>query len=346
MPSYADLNGTPTAPSPINAAYYSVDNPGPTVSILSPPQRTRGGGPPATTSSPLVSKMIKFTPQRTRAAAHKYEALANKELTVKLSALPAKLQPTLSEFDLEGEGFIDTAELGRAAQLYQQHKSRRGYEWIRALLLVACLLAGGFLVSISTIYVMQAKTQSEPVQMASSSGFQLTDAGVSFNRSISYAAASVNATSIPIESLLNVRPLVLHALSHLSLKLATDDGTSEDIFYTVTGFEKMGQQRLILWTNRPDEWVVVVPGRAYRIVAAQDSGVKPTAEDILGSNGGLIGVDSPDAAASAAMFSGHVSESDLWDDAVTHSEFPTAEFDITELYSYDHQADSSRRPSP
>lgn len=200
MPSYADLNGTPTAPSPINAAYYSVDNPGPTVSILSPPQRTRGGGPPATTSSPLVSKMIKFTPQRTRAAAHKYEALANKELTVKLSALPAKLQPTLSEFDLEGgkyaaatasahletrmsaasydanlrlleshhctahlppsEGFIDTAELGRAAQLYQQHKSRRGYEWIRALLLVACLLAGGFLVSISTIYVMQVKNQA------------------------------------------------------------------------------------------------------------------------------------------------------------------------------------------
>jgi hypothetical protein len=46
--------------------------------------------------------MLKFTSEHTKAIAHKYEALANKESSVKLSALPAKLQPTLSGFDIEG----------------------------------------------------------------------------------------------------------------------------------------------------------------------------------------------------------------------------------------------------
>lgn len=50
-----------------------------------------------------------------------------------------------------------------------------------------------------------------------------------------------------------------------------------------TGFEKVGRQRLVLWTNRPDEWVLLVPSHAYRIVSAPGSGDKPKAQDIIGA---------------------------------------------------------------
>jgi len=101
MPSYADLNGTPKVSAPISAAFYSTDCDSP-ATTRSPATSVRtSAGQISSTSSPQVNKS-RITPRLPVSYSPKYEALANKEANVRLSAVPAKLQSLLSRFDPDG----------------------------------------------------------------------------------------------------------------------------------------------------------------------------------------------------------------------------------------------------
>ena len=48
---------------------------------------------------------------------------ANEEGCIALKSLPQELQKTLQVFDVDGDGTVGTAELARAAELYQDSKN-------------------------------------------------------------------------------------------------------------------------------------------------------------------------------------------------------------------------------
>jgi hypothetical protein len=62
---------------------------------------------------------------------------------------------------------IDTTELGRATQMYQQYKARKAFAWLRVLGVLACLFVAAYGISRATVYVTEVRacswlTSSQP----------------------------------------------------------------------------------------------------------------------------------------------------------------------------------------
>eukprot|EP00951_Prasinocladus_malaysianus_P037316 scaffold399989_cov41-Prasinocladus_malaysianus.AAC.1 len=149
MPSYADLGGCGSeVTSPINAAYYYSDGRGGSAFTTTPSPATSTSKASWTrsahnTAEPLVAK-LSFSDIPLGSSA-KYHSLANRETTVRLSALPAKLQPMFATFDVEGDGLLDTTELGKAADLYRKYQAAKKHKWLRVILYIVVALCVGYL---------------------------------------------------------------------------------------------------------------------------------------------------------------------------------------------------------
>mmetsp|Transcript_475 Transcript_475/g.1033 ORF Transcript_475/g.1033 Transcript_475/m.1033 type:complete len:303 (+) Transcript_475:19-927(+) len=274
----------------------------------------------SSTSSPQVNKS-RITPRLPVSYSPKYEALANKEANVRLSAVPAKLQSLLSRFDPDGDGVIDTTELAKAVSRYHDEKftcRRRTLCLCMLVAVVVAALAG----TLAATLAKDSESSPSAVSLFINSG-KKHELGSNYTwselvpRVLNKTESEV--TYIPIEHLAQVSENAVGSLRAIILTVnVTAPGTKPEVHhvgYFVANTEHRDGM-LILQLNGTADTVMVFANRAYRIRQGSAQGARE-AESVLVADAVIINTTEPrifpskEAMPSSALLEGVWQREDL-----------------------------------
>lgn len=148
---------------------------------------------------------------------------ANEEGCIALKSLPKELQGTLQVFDVDGDGIVGTAELARAAELYEDSKNmvKRLVKAVAVLFLVMAALVGT-IVGL-TAHVIESSKETET-----------GGDGITFVKGSDQPAASATVfNSFLLEESFSSSANLLELTKSLSLQSIDE---TEEFSYTITGW--------------------------------------------------------------------------------------------------------------
>ena len=180
---------------------------------------------------------------------------ANEEGCIALKSLPQDLQKTLQVFDVDGDGTVGTAELARAAELYQDSKNmvKRLAKAVAVLFLVMVALVGT-IVGL-TAHVIESAKETET-----------SGDGITYVKGSDQPTATGRVTSYDI--LGESYAFSPEALDDVDTAYLFSDDESEEFSYTITGWSR-NVSHLIFYTSRGDTITVDTVGN---LITHDDAG--------------------------------------------------------------------------
>jgi len=180
---------------------------------------------------------------------------ANEEGCIALKSLPQDLQKTLQVFDVDGDGTVGTAELARAAELYQDSKNmvKRLAKAVAVLFLVMVALVGT-IVGL-TAHVIESAKETET-----------SGDGITYVKGSDQPTATGRVTSYDI--LGESYAFLPEALDDVDTAYLFSDDESEEFSYTITGWSR-NVSHLIFYTSRGDTITVDTVGN---LITHDDAG--------------------------------------------------------------------------
>ena len=180
---------------------------------------------------------------------------ANEEGCIALKSLPQDLQKTLQVFDVDGDGTVGTAELARAAELYQDSKNmvKRLAKAVAVLFLVMVALVGT-IVGL-TAHVIESAKETET-----------SGDGITFVKGTDQPTATGGIASY--DSLSETYAFPPDVLDDIDTAYLLSDDESEEYSYTVTGWSR-NESHLVYYTARGDKITVDTVGN---LVTHDDAG--------------------------------------------------------------------------
>ena len=180
---------------------------------------------------------------------------ANEEGCISLKSLPQDLQKTLQVFDVDGDGTVGTAELARAAELYQDSKNmvKRLAKAVAVLFLVMVALVGT-IVGL-TAHVIESAKETET-----------SGDGITYVKGSDQPTATGRVTSYDILGESYAFPP--EALDDVDTAYLFSDDESEEFSYTITGWSR-NVSHLIFYTSRGDTITVDTVGN---LITHDDAG--------------------------------------------------------------------------
>jgi len=180
---------------------------------------------------------------------------ANEEGCIALKSLPQDLQKTLQVFDVDGDGTVGTAELARAAELYQDSKNmvKRLAKAVAVLFLVMVALVGT-IVGL-TAHVIESAKETET-----------SGDGITYVKGSDQPTATGRVTSY--DSLGESYAFPPEALDDVDTAYLFSDDESEEFSYTITGWSR-NVSHLIFYTSRGDTITVDTVGN---LITHDDAG--------------------------------------------------------------------------
>ena len=180
---------------------------------------------------------------------------ANEEGCIALKSLPQDLQKTLQVFDVDGDGTVGTAELARAAELYQDSKNmvKRLAKAVAVLFLVMVALVGT-IVGL-TAHVIESAKETET-----------SGDGITYVKGSDQPTATGRVTSY--DTLGESYAFPPEALDDVDTAYLFSDDESEEFSYTITGWSR-NVSHLIFYTSRGDTITVDTVGN---LITHDDAG--------------------------------------------------------------------------
>ena len=180
---------------------------------------------------------------------------ANEEGCIALKSLPQDLQKTLQVFDVDGDGTVGTAELARAAELYQDSKNmvKRLAKAVAVLFLVMVALVGT-IVGL-TAHVIESAKETET-----------SGDGITYVKGSDQPTATGRVTSY--DTLGESYAFSPEALDDVDTAYLFSDDESEEFSYTITGWSR-NVSHLIFYTSRGDTITVDTVGN---LITHDDAG--------------------------------------------------------------------------
>jgi len=180
---------------------------------------------------------------------------ANEEGCIALKSLPQDLQKTLQVFDVDGDGTVGTAELARAAELYQDSKNmvKRLAKAVAVLFLVMVALVGT-IVGL-TAHVIESAKETET-----------SGDGITYVKGSDQPTATGRVTSY--DTLGESYAFPPEALDDVDTAYLFSDDESEEFSYTITGWSR-NESHLIFYTSRGDTITVDTVGN---LITHDDAG--------------------------------------------------------------------------
>ena len=180
---------------------------------------------------------------------------ANEEGCISLKSLPQDLQKALQVFDVDGDGTVGTAELARAAELYQDSKNmvKRLAKAVAVLFLVMVALVGT-IVGL-TAHVIESAKETET-----------SGDGITYVKGSDQPTATGRVTSY--DTLGESYAFPPEALDDVDTAYLFSDDESEEFSYTITGWSR-NVSHLIFYTSRGDTITVDTVGN---LITHDDAG--------------------------------------------------------------------------
>ena len=180
---------------------------------------------------------------------------ANEEGCIALKSLPQDLQKTLQVFDVDGDGTVGTAELARAAELYQDSKNmvKRLAKAVVVLFLVMVALVGT-IVGL-TAHVIESAKETET-----------SGDGITYVKGTDQPTATGGIVSY--DSLSETYAFLPDVLDDIDTAYLLSDDESEEFSYTITGWSR-NESHLVYYTSRGDKITVDTVGN---LVTHDDAG--------------------------------------------------------------------------
>ena len=180
---------------------------------------------------------------------------ANEEGCIALKSLPQDLQKTLQVFDVDGDGTVGTAELARAAELYEDSKNmvKRLAKAVAVLFLVMVALVGT-IVGL-TAHVIESAKETET-----------SGDGITFVKGTDQPTSTGGVASY--DSLSETYAFPPDVLDDIDTAYLLSDDETEEYSYTVTGWSR-NESHLVFYTSRGDKITVDTVGN---LVTHDDAG--------------------------------------------------------------------------
>ena len=180
---------------------------------------------------------------------------ANEEGCIALKSLPQDLQKTLQVFDVDGDGTVGTAELARAAELYQDSKNmvKRLAKAVAVLFLVMVALVGT-IVGL-TAHVIESAKETET-----------SGDGITYVKGSDQPTATGRVTSY--DTLGESYAFPPEALDDVDTAYLFSDDESEEFSYTITGWSR-NVSHIIFYSSRGDTITVDTVGN---LITHDDAG--------------------------------------------------------------------------
>ena len=180
---------------------------------------------------------------------------ANEEGCIALKSLPQDLQKALQVFDVDGDGTVGTAELARAAELYEDSKNmvKRLAKAVAVLFLVMVALVGT-IVGL-TAHVIESAKETET-----------SGDGITYVKGSDQPTATGRVTSY--DTLGESYAFPPEALDDVDTAYLFSDDESEEFSYTITGWSR-NVSHLIFYTSRGDTITVDTVGN---LITHDDAG--------------------------------------------------------------------------
>jgi Ca2+-binding EF-hand superfamily protein len=180
---------------------------------------------------------------------------ANEEGCIALKSLPQDLQKTLQVFDVDGDGTVGTAELARAAELYQDSKNmvKRLAKAVAVLFLVMVALVGT-IVGL-TAHVIESAKETET-----------SGDGITYVKGSDQPTATGRVTSY--DTLSESYAFSPEALDDVDTAYLFSDDETEEFSYSISGWSR-NVSHLIFYTSRGDTITVDTVGN---LITHDDAG--------------------------------------------------------------------------
>jgi len=180
---------------------------------------------------------------------------ANEEGCISLKSLPQDLQKTLQVFDVDGDGTVGTAELARAAELYEDSKNmvKRLAKAVAVLFLVMVALVGT-IVGL-TAHVIESAKETET-----------SGDGITYVKGSDQPTATGRVTSY--DTLSESYAFSPEALDDVDTAYLFSDDETEEFSYSISGWSR-NVSHLIFYTSRGDTITVDTVGN---LITHDDAG--------------------------------------------------------------------------
>jgi len=180
---------------------------------------------------------------------------ANEEGCISLKSLPQDLQKALQVFDVDGDGTVGTAELARAAELYEDSKNmvKRLAKAVAVLFLVMVALVGT-IVGL-TAHVIESAKETET-----------SGDGITYVKGSDQPTATGRVTSY--DSLSESYAFSPEALDDVDTAYLFSDDETEEFSYSISGWSR-NVSHLIFYTSRGDTITVDTVGN---LITHDDAG--------------------------------------------------------------------------
>ena len=180
---------------------------------------------------------------------------ANEEGCIALKSLPQDLQKALQVFDVDGDGTVGTAELARAAELYEDSKNmvKRLAKAVAVLFLVMVALVGT-IVGL-TAHVIESAKETET-----------SGDGITYVKGSDQPTATGRVTSY--DTLSESYAFSPEALDDVDTAYLFSDDETEEFSYSISGWSR-NVSHLIFYTSRGDTITVDTVGN---LITHDDAG--------------------------------------------------------------------------
>ena len=180
---------------------------------------------------------------------------ANEEGCIALKSLPQDLQKTLQVFDVDGDGTVGTAELARAAELYQDSKNmvKRLAKAVAVLFLVMVALVGT-IVGL-TAHVIESAKETET-----------SGDGITYVKGSDQPTATGRVTSY--DTLGESYAFPPEALDDVDTAYLFSDDETEEFSYSISGWSR-NVSHIIFYSSRGDTITVDTVGN---LITHDDAG--------------------------------------------------------------------------
>jgi len=180
---------------------------------------------------------------------------ANEEGCISLKSLPQDLQKALQVFDVDGDGTVGTAELARAAELYEDSKNmvKRLAKAVAVLFLVMVALVGT-IVGL-TAHVIESAKETET-----------SGDGITYVKGSDQPTATGKVTSY--DTLSESYAFPPEALDDVDTAYLFSDDETEEFSYSISGWSR-NVSHLIFYTSRGDTITVDTVGN---LITHDDAG--------------------------------------------------------------------------
>jgi len=180
---------------------------------------------------------------------------ANEEGCISLKSLPQDLQKALQVFDVDGDGTVGTAELARAAELYEDSKNmvKRLAKAVAVLFLVMVALVGT-IVGL-TAHVIESAKETET-----------SGDGITYVKGSDQPTATGKVTSY--DTLSESYAFSPEALDDVDTAYLFSDDETEEFSYSISGWSR-NVSHLIFYTSRGDTITVDTVGN---LITHDDAG--------------------------------------------------------------------------